>query len=417
MKVLLAHPGKQHSFETAKALKDAGVFYKYITTVYDKEGSLTHMFKNLLRGKNLKKANTRNCPYLNDDDVIQIYEWWGLLVLLVSKIPFLSKLYFHLNLSLSNYFADKVAKIAVKENVDAIIVYDGISRKGTEYIKKHAPQIKTIMDVSISMRPFMKANFEKDMDKYHHNGFHKEDAYLWKARYENVIRNELKFVDYFFAPSSVVARSLEYCGVEKEKIIIVPYGVDISKFKFYSKEFKNNKPLKFIYVGQISYRKGLHHLLKILATYDKDTVLISLAGAYKEDDNIYRTFKNISNINFMGYVTRDVLAKEYQTSDVFVLPSLGEGFAMVILEALSTGTPVLISNLAGGDDAIENYQNGIVYDALSEDALKEKIDWFLNNRDKIPEMSMKARQTALKYTWDEYHKKYAIELKEILEDE
>ena len=90
---------------------------------------------------------------------------------------------------------------------------------------------------------------------------------------------------------------------------------------------------------------------------------------------------------------------------------------MVILEALSTGTPVLISNLAGGDDAIENYQNGIVYDALSEDALKEKIDWFLNNRDKIPEMSMKARQTALKYTWDEYHKKYAIELKKILEDE
>lgn len=416
MKVLLAHPGKQHSFETAKALKDAGVFYKYVTTVYDKEKSLTHKFKNILRGKNLKKANTRNCPYLNDDDVIQIYEWWGLLVLLISKISFLTKLYFHLNLSLSNHFADKVAKIAVKENVDAIIVYDGISRKGLEYIKKHAPQIKTIMDVSISMRPFMKANFEKDMDKYHHNGFYLEEAYLWNKKYENVILNELKFVDYFFAPSNVVSQSLEYCGINKNSIKIVPYGVDTGKFEFIPKGYHPGRPLKFIYVGQISYRKGLHHLLKLFTNYAPNKVAISLAGAYNEDDNIYRAFKNTQNINFMGFVTRDVLAQEYQNSDVFVFPTLGEGYGMVVLEALSTGTPVLISNLAGGDDAIDDYQNGLVYDALSEDALKEKIDWFLNNRDKIPEMSIKARQSALKYTWDEYHKKYATELKKILED-
>ena len=89
MKVLLVHPGKQHSFETAKALKEAGVFYKYVTTVYDKDNSLTNKIKHLLKGKNLKKANTRKCPYLKDEEVIQIYEWWGLLVLLISKLPFL----------------------------------------------------------------------------------------------------------------------------------------------------------------------------------------------------------------------------------------------------------------------------------------------------------------------------------------
>lgn len=415
MKVLLAHPGKQHSFETAKALKDAGVFYKYVTTVYDKKDSLTRKFKNLLRGKNLKKANTRSCQYLDDDDVVQIYEWWGLLVLLISKIPFLSKVYFHLNLSLSNHFADTVAKIAVKENVDAIIVYDGISRKGLEYIKKHAPQITTIMDVSISMRPFMKANFGKDMEKYHHEGFYQEEAYLWKQKYEKVILNELKYVDYFFAPSNVVCRSLEFCGIGKNRIKVVPYGVDINKFEFIPKVYNPVRPLRLIYVGQISYRKGLHHLLGVVNKYNT-ALEVSLAGAYNENNEIYKKYKGCKNVHFLGFVTRDILAMEYQTSDVFVLPSLGEGFAMVILEALSTGTPVLISNLAGGDDAIDNYQNGIVYDALSEDDLKEKIDWFLNNRDKIPEMSMKARQSALKYTWDDYHKKYAIELKKILED-
>ena len=60
----------------------------------------------------------------------------GLLVLLISKLPFLSKLYFHLNIALSNHFADKAAQIAIKENVDAIIVYDGISKKVLN-ISKH----------------------------------------------------------------------------------------------------------------------------------------------------------------------------------------------------------------------------------------------------------------------------------------
>ena len=73
-----------------------GVFYKYVTTVYDKENSLTGKLKKFLKGKNLKKANTRKCPYLNDNEVIQLYEWWGLLVLLLSRFSFFIKTIFSL---------------------------------------------------------------------------------------------------------------------------------------------------------------------------------------------------------------------------------------------------------------------------------------------------------------------------------
>ena len=55
------------------------------------------------------------------------------------------------------------------------------------------------MDVSISMRPFMKANFEKDMKNYHHNGFYKEEAYQWNIKYEKVIREELNMLILFFS--------------------------------------------------------------------------------------------------------------------------------------------------------------------------------------------------------------------------
>lgn len=411
MKVLLVHPGKQHSFETVKALKDAGVFYKYVTTVYDKEYSLTGSLKKFLKGKNLKKANTRRCSYLNDNEVIQLYEWWGLLVLFLSKFSFLSKLYFHLNISLSNHFAKKAAKIAIKDKVDAIIVYDGISKKGLELIKKTAPQIKTIMDVSISMRPFLKDNFARDMKEYHHDGFYRKEGYLWKKKYEKVIMNELKFVDHFFAPSRIVVESLLYCGVDRNKIDIVPYGVNPDKFSFIQKQYKPNKPLKFIYVGQISYRKGLHHLLKVVKEYKPADIELILAGAFNQTDDLYRQYKDVANISFLGFVTRDILAKAYQDADIFILPSLGEGMAMVILEALSTGTPVLVSNFTGGNDAIENFKNGLVYNGLSEEDLKSSISWYLKHKDAIPEMSKNARESALRYTWEIYHKNYAEKLK------
>ena len=414
MKVLLVHPGKQHSFETAKALKDAGVFYKYITTVYDRPSSLTNKFKRFLVGKNLKKANTRRCAYLSDEDIIQIYEWWGLLVLFLSKFPCLSKVYFHLNLSLSNHFADKAAKIAVRENVDAIIVYDGISRKGLEYVKKKAPQIITIMDVSISMRPFMQSVFEKDMKTYHHNGFYLEEKYLTNKHCMDVIRNELKYVDYFFAPSVIVVQSLIYCSVSKEKIFKVPYGVNITQFKYKRKEVVTASPLRLIFVGQLSYRKGVHHLLNVVSRFTPDEVQLFLAGAYEPKKNLVNRFLNKLNIHFLGFITRDMLTQKLQAADVFVLPSLGEGMAMVILEAMGTGTPVLISDMTGGNDIIENGMNGIVCKAGSETSLFNAIEWYMNNRDKIPNMSLKAHDTALGYTWEHYHKSYGEQILNIL---
>lgn len=87
---------------------------------------------------------------------------------------------------------------------------------------------------------------------------------------------------------------------------------------------------------------------------------------------------------------------------------------MVVLEALSTGTPVLISNLAGGNDAIEDYKNGLVYEAGSEDSLERAINWFIEHRNLLPKMSEEAHKTALNFTWGQYHKLYAENILNIL---
>ena len=70
-KVILAHPGRQHSFRVAKALKEAGLLYKYVTTVYDKEDSLLmKVTKLFLNKENKRRASNRKCASLDDKDVV-----------------------------------------------------------------------------------------------------------------------------------------------------------------------------------------------------------------------------------------------------------------------------------------------------------------------------------------------------------
>lgn len=408
-KVIVAHVSKQHSFHTAIALKKQGMLYKYITTVYDKPSSLTMRAKKFLKGNTLKKAATRSCPELDDNEVLQFYELFGLMRIFLRRIKFIN-----IDLYVMRVFWKKVANYAVKENVDAIMVYDGLSKKYLDIIKKKAPHIEIMMDVTIAARPFMKEVFIKDMEKFNHKHFFEEEKFLWVDEYLQNTYDDCKYVDHFFVPSKVVYNSLKFCGVSDEKLITVPYGVGVDQFTYVQKK-AGTGPLKLIFVGGVMYRKGVHHLLEVVSRYTESEVTLSLAGGYDPEGEFYQKYKDVKNINFLGFVTRDVITRVFQESDAFVLPSLAEGLALVILEALATGTPVICTENSGGNDAIINYENGIVCKASDRESFNDALLWMMANRDKLPAMSAKAREVSLSYTWDEYYKNMGVELHKILD--
>lgn len=396
-KILIAHISKQHSFHTAIALKKAGYLHKYVTTVYDKPGSMTRLLKKRLKGVMQKKAESRSCEQLDDQDIIQFYEWLGLLRIFLNRFKWIN-----IDIFLMRIFAKRVVRFVIKEQVDALIVYDGICSKYLKQLKQKAPQIITIMDVTIAARPYMKEIFEKDMEQFNHQAFFTEEPYLWKGNYFKEIYTDFEYTDYFLVASEFVRKSLHFCKIPDKKILKVPYGVDVTNFSYNQKQ-EHFGPLKLLFVGNLSYRKGLHHLLKIISLYDKDTLLLRLAGGYNPNGEFYKSFSANENIEFLGFVTRDKITETFQESDLFVLPSLAEGFALVILEALATGTPVLCSSNTGGNDAINNYENGLVFEASNFNLFQESIEWVLLNRDKLPLMSQKAREKSMKYTWDKYY--------------
>ena len=122
MKVIVAHPDRQHSFFLATALKRRGILDAYITTIYDKETSITAKVKKILKGNIKKKASSRKCEFLDDKDVIQYNELFNLCIVFLSKFSKLLDLCRLLRMRLADSFGVKVAKKAIADGCDRVLM-------------------------------------------------------------------------------------------------------------------------------------------------------------------------------------------------------------------------------------------------------------------------------------------------------
>lgn len=415
MKVIVAHAERQHSFFLATAMKEAGMLEKYITTIYDRPQSLTSMIKKLLKGNTLKKASGRRCDALDDMEVIQINEFYNLVITFLSRFPALRDFCRKLRNYNGRAFGIKVAKYAIKHKVDAVIMFDGYAYTCFEYLKKKAPDIKCILDVTIMSRTFTRKVFDEIADRTQDPDLKKENFYLYDEEFLKNYQKEYDYGDYFLAASQIVKKSVEFCGVEEAAIAVNPYGVDIKKFFAIPKENVSG-PLKLIVVGQLNRRKGIHQLLEVVSKYNADEVTLDLVGGYEATSDTYLKYKDCENVKFHGFVTHDILYKMYQDSHVFVLPSFAEGMALVGLEALASGLPLLCSDCTGINDLVTQYENGIVTHAGEMDEIKTGIDWFRENMDRIPDMSINARKKAEEYSWEAYYKRTIENINRFLND-
>lgn len=412
MKFIIAHPGQQHSFRTATALKRTGLLYKYLTTVYDRTGAYTSRIFPFLSSGDLTKAKRRKCDALNDSEVVQFCELPALITIFLAHFHHLRKTKDWWNLHVARKFNKKVINYAINNHIDGIIVYDGTAKRHLDVLSQKAPNIITIMDVSIAVRPWIRYVYEQDMEKYGHYDFYKEDSTLWNRRIINDIESDLLHCRYFLAASSVVKESLLYCGIKPEQIKILPYGVDVEKFTPIKSTKKHDK-LTLIFVGQLNRRKGLHHLLHCARELSEKLDIIIVGGINPTFD-LYKEYKDDSNITFTGFVDRDLLKEHYANADVFVLPSLAEGMSLAGLEAMAFGMPILCSDHSGINDLVEDGVNGYVFQTGNIEDLKNKICWFVKNKEKCITMGKRSREIAMEHTWERYYDEFTKIINEIV---
>lgn len=418
LKVIVAHPGKQHSYQTAIAVDRMGADLIYCTTVYDKPGSITHIIKKFLKGMDRAKADTRSCAQISNKKVFQRLELYGLYQLLMARICKSSKKNSEINDAINDRFGRAISTLAKRKNVDVIVSYDNNSLTLFKTVKKIRPQVIRILDTSAANRLYMKKIYEKDFEVSPEfaEKLKNECAFVQSDHSLERIKEEIQCAQYFLVGSTFVKRSLEYSGVDSEHIYVCPYGVDTHAFHRENlKVREEDKPIRFVFVGGTKQIKGLSYMLEAFQKIDHKKATFTIIG--KDDLNSDLKQKYARDVIFTGIVPHDEIPMLLQNFDVMVFPSLGEGFSLSMVEALACGLPIISSCNTGVNDYISEGINGFITPIQNSIAVAEKMQWFIEHREKIPEMGLNAISTAEKLTWENYYKQIGDAIREIVEKE
>lgn len=224
---------------------------------------------------------------------------------------------------------------------------------------------------------------------------------------------ELELADVVIVPGKFVMDSLPKWAKSKQ-IIISPFG---SPQTFKNKVFpKQNlqKPLRVLFVGSMGQRKGLGDLFLAMKLIKKENVELVVLGSLLAPMEFYRN--ELQNFVYEPCRSHEDVLKLMQTCDILCLPSIVEGRALVMQEAMSQGLPLIITPNTGGEDLIKEYETGFLVPIRNPEAIAEKIMWFVNNKKCVEEMGFQAKSWAETYTWNKYSERIANELMAYLEE-
>ena len=188
-----------------------------------------------------------------------------------------------------------------------------------------------------------------------------------------------------FAVSSYTAELIKKrYNIDSKKIRVLPNPVDFSEFNpSGSNKIKPGFDY-LLFAGDLIKRKGVNYLIRsfkeVIGIYPDLKLLI--VGTGPERTRLYNLVKSLkleNNVIFLGRVKQELMPSYFRQAKVFVLPSLQEGFGIVLAEALACRTPVIATDCGGTKDIVEDNINGFLVPKQDPKTLAEKIIKLLNN--------------------------------------
>ena len=185
---------------------------------------------------------------------------------------------------------------------------------------------------------------------------------------------------------------------------VVGYGVDLDLFSARTVA-PVGKPLTVGFVGALSQRKGARYLLGALAALPKGSAKLIIYTRTSVDRDLIHGFEGVE-VEIRGGLSDAALAADMKNCNLVALPSIAEGFGLVILEAMACGVPVLCTTSTGGADFIRHRQNGLLISPGSAEAIEQELVWALAHRDELFQIGQAARLEAAKHTWAAYRRNF-----------
>lgn len=211
---------------------------------------------------------------------------------------------------------------------------------------------------------------------------------------------ELELAELIVCPSAFVFDSVPAQTRAAKPCVVVPFG---SPAVVAAEPARRTGALRVLFAGAMTQRKGLADLFAAMQLISRTDVELVVMGSLLRPLDWYR--ERCARFTYEPPRPHAQVLRLMASCDVFVLPSIVEGRALVQQEAMACGLPLIATKNAGGDDLIVEGETGFLVPIRSPEALAEKISWCADNREAICGMRIAAQRRAAELTWRDYGQK------------
>ncbi len=247
----------------------------------------------------------------------------------------------------------------------------------------------------------------------------REEYAIWGLPYHPtdariVAKEEAEYLtaDRITVPSQYCQKTFIDAGVPTEKIRVIPYGGRLDRFV----PVAEPEPDMFtvLFVGNVTVRKGIPYILEAFARLSHPRKRLRIIGGMDQEfEPLLRTLPT-DGVEFLGAMPNTDLVRHYSTADVMVLPSLEEGLALVMAEAMACGCPVIASESTGALDLFTDGVEGRIVPVRSTERLVDALEAMIQNRPEATGMRSLARaRIELLGGYDGYGDQWARLLEEL----
>jgi alpha-maltose-1-phosphate synthase len=404
--IVVTHPGRQHSFETAYAAQEAGLLYRYITSFYHTGRpllpNLGRVVPRRLKGKLEFEVRRRWHPDLDPQRVIT-YPGPHLGFQLAQRLlPLGQRIVTELAETANGAFEDRVCGwLRESEGTELVHAFEGGALRTFNTIRRLG--YVGILDVTSKHEECVQLDISERRQwglrpKYH------------SPRSTRRIRAERKVADVLLVPSESAAETVSKDGVSTDRIVLVPYGAGPSFL--HSRWCGGQGVFRVVCAGRITARKGIGYLLQAWSNAALKGAELVLVG-FPDDDGQALLSRLPGSCRVTGALPYSKMAEILGSCDLFVCPSLTETGPLVVYEAMATGLPVITTENARA--AVRDGVDGIVVPIRDSDALQEAILFMYRNPETRARMGAAARERIQAgFTWGHYRRRLAYIYQKLL---
>ena len=214
-------------------------------------------------------------------------------------------------------------------------------------------------------------------------GAHINYSPILDTKLADAYRKHFPGVDGFHAVSEEIGREAMKYGADKKKIRVIHSSIKDELLNMNSDLYKEGSKLEIISIGRFHWKKGYHYALDAMRILDERNVdyiytIIAQGKIPEEIIFLINEYKLSEKVKIIQGMKHNELITKLQNSHLLILPSVEEGIANVVLEAMAIGVPVLTTDCGGMAEVVEDKINGYIVTVRNPELLAERVMSFIN---------------------------------------